>query len=181
VNPLPSQAGWQIVPLAMLLPPWSWAQNFAVAEAGILSPHHKTNTYFTGVLIKIEQFAGLCNWTLVPRNSSDSNRDNTKCYRTGAVAERPRFGPIDKCAERGIVRRDCRRVVHSGHMPAYKLMRQGALVQVFVDGRSSGKTLSANQRNELRDFLASVGLAQADIDFKVHELYLTNATSFTGS
>ena len=70
-------------------------------------------------------------------------------------------------------------MVHSGQMHTYKLMRQGALVQVFVDGQSSGKTLSANQRNELRDFLASFGLAQADIDFKVHELYLTNSTSFT--
>jgi hypothetical protein len=96
VNPLPSQAGWQIVPLAValttrLLPPWSWAQNFAVAEAGILSPHHKTNTYFTGILIKIEQLAGLCNWTLVPRNSSDSNWDSTKCYRIDANAS---SGPV---------------------------------------------------------------------------------------
>lgn len=66
-------------------------------------------------------------------------------------------------------------------MHTYKLMRQGALVQVFVDGQSTGKTLSANQRNELRDFLASFGLPQADIDFKVHELYLTNSTSFTSS
>ncbi len=78
-------------------------------------------------------------------------------------------------------RLDRRQVVHSGHMHTYKLMRQGALVQVFVDGQSSGKTLSANQRNELRDFMAFCGLSQADIDFKVHELYLTNATSFTAS
>ena len=78
-----------------------------------------------------------------------------------------------------MVRLDGRRVVHSGHMHTYKLMRQGALVQIFVDGQSSGKTLSANQRNELRDFLALYGLSQADIDFKVHELYLTNSTSFS--
>jgi hypothetical protein len=76
---------------------------------------------------------------------------------------------------------DWRRVVHSGHMHTYKLMRQGALVQVFVDGQLSGKMLSANQRNELRDFLAFYGLSQADIDFKVHELYLTNSTSFSAS
>jgi len=70
-------------------------------------------------------------------------------------------------------------VLHSGHMHTYKLMRQGALVQVFVDGEFSKKTLSANQRNELRDFLTSHGLVLADIDFKVHELYTTNSTSFT--
>ena len=72
-------------------------------------------------------------------------------------------------------------MVHSGHMHTYKLMRQGASVQVFVDGHCSGKTLSANQRNELREFLAFYGLSQADIDFKVHELYLTNSTSFNAS
>ena len=66
-------------------------------------------------------------------------------------------------------------------MHTYKLMRQGASVQVFVDGQHNGETLSANQRNELRDFMASFGLPQADIDFKVHELYLTNSTSFSGN
>ncbi len=70
-------------------------------------------------------------------------------------------------------------MLHSGAMPTYKLMRQGALVQVFVDGKASGSPLSANLRNELRDFLGSFGLAQADVDAKVHELYLTNSTSFT--
>lgn len=64
-------------------------------------------------------------------------------------------------------------------MHTYKLLRQGAQVKVFVDGQASNKTLSANQRNELRDYLESFGLMQTDIDFKVHELYLTNTTSFT--
>jgi hypothetical protein len=72
-------------------------------------------------------------------------------------------------------------VVHSSCMHTYKLLRQGALVQVFVDDQPSARTLSANQRNELRDYLESFGLRQADIDFKVHELYLTNSTSFTVS
>ena len=72
-------------------------------------------------------------------------------------------------------------MVNSGHMHTYKLLRRGALVQVFVDDQASGKTLSANQRNELRDFLESFDLPQADIDFKVHELYLTNSTTFTVS
>ena len=72
-------------------------------------------------------------------------------------------------------------MLHSGYMLTYRLLRQGALVQVFVDGQPSSKTLSANLRNELRDFLESFGLPQADIDFKVHELYITNSTSFTCS
>ena len=66
-------------------------------------------------------------------------------------------------------------------MHTYKLLRQGALVQIYVDGKPDSKTLSANLRNELRDFLVSHGLPQADIDFKVHELYTTNTTSFTCS
>ena len=69
-------------------------------------------------------------------------------------------------------------MLHSRYMHTYKLMRQGALVQVYVDGKASDMTLSANQRNELRDFLASHGLVLSEIDFKVHELYTTNSTSF---
>jgi len=64
-------------------------------------------------------------------------------------------------------------------MHTYTLLRQGGLVRVFVDGNPSDSTISANLRNELRDFLGAHGLLPADVDFKVHELYLTNATSFT--
>jgi hypothetical protein len=94
---------------------------------------------------------------------------------------RIRGGGLLWAQKSGLWRQDWLAVVHSGHMHTYKLMRQAGLVQVFVDGQSNGKTLSANQRNELRDFMASFGLTQADIDFKVHELYLTNATSFTAN
>ena len=64
-------------------------------------------------------------------------------------------------------------------MHTYKLLREGGSVRIFVDGDPIDRTLSANQRNELRDFLGLHGLLQSDIDFKVHELYMTNATSFT--
>lgn len=63
-------------------------------------------------------------------------------------------------------------------MHEYRLIRKAALVEVFVDGQAI-KTVSANFRNELRDVLIPCGLPQADIDSKVHELYITNKTSFT--
>ena len=64
-------------------------------------------------------------------------------------------------------------------MYTYKLFREGGSIRVFVDGKPINRTLSANLRNELRDFMGLHGLLPSDIDFKVHELYLTNATSFT--
>jgi hypothetical protein len=69
-------------------------------------------------------------------------------------------------------------VLHSGDMHTYKLLREGGSVRIFVDGAPIDRTLSANQRNELRDFLGLHGLLPSDIDFKVHELYMTNSTSF---
>jgi hypothetical protein len=152
----------------------------AVTVAGTRSPHHKLTLYFGGLLIKIEQLAGLRNCTLGQCSSLDSNCRDAKCYRIGAMRGAARFWD-DRGPEFGIAAAGLASSGTLGPMHTYKLMRQGGLVQVFVDGQSSGKTLSANQRNELRDFMASFGLAQADIDFKVHELYLTNATSFTAS
>ncbi len=64
-------------------------------------------------------------------------------------------------------------------MHNYRLLRKGALVEIFMDGETSGKTVNANLRNELRNFFASCNVPQADIDFRVHELYTTDATSFT--
>ena len=64
-------------------------------------------------------------------------------------------------------------------MHTYRLFREGGSVRIFVDGNPIERTLSANQRNELRDFMGLHGLLPSDIDFKVHELYLTNATCFT--
>ena len=72
----------------MSLPPGSLVQYCYQAVAGTLSPHHKTTRYFGGLLIKIEHFGDLCNWTLVQRNSLDSNCRDANCYRIGAVAER---------------------------------------------------------------------------------------------
>lgn len=63
-------------------------------------------------------------------------------------------------------------------MREYRLIRKAALVEIFVDGHAI-KTVSANFRNELRDVFIPCGLPQADIDSKVHELYITNKTSFT--
>jgi hypothetical protein len=62
-------------------------------------------------------------------------------------------------------------------MHTYRLVRTGAVVEVFVDGHCT-VTVDANRRNELRNYLASVGLTPAEINQKVHELYLTNATTF---
>jgi len=64
-------------------------------------------------------------------------------------------------------------------MHNYKLLRRGALVEIFIDGIVSRTTVDANLRNELRNFFGSCGLPQADIDFKVHELYTTDTTSFS--
>ncbi len=64
-------------------------------------------------------------------------------------------------------------------MHSYRLVRRGALVEIFVDGHASGKTVNANLRDELRNFFASCKLTPAEIDSKVHELYMTNTVSFT--
>jgi len=65
-------------------------------------------------------------------------------------------------------------------MHNYRLMRKGALVEIFIDDQiSPSRTVNANLRNELRAFFASCKVPQADIDHKVHELYTTNTTSFT--
>jgi hypothetical protein len=64
-------------------------------------------------------------------------------------------------------------------MHNYTLLRKGAVVEIFVDGQAASKTVNANLHNELRNFFASCSLPQADIDFKVHELYTTDTTSFT--
>jgi hypothetical protein len=65
-------------------------------------------------------------------------------------------------------------------MHNYTLLRKGATVEIFVDGKASGQTVNANLRNELRNFFVSCSLPQADIDFKVHQLYTTDTTSFSG-
>ena len=89
MNPLPPQAGWQIAPLPVASTPCCCrpgvTQNFAVAVAGTLSPHPRLNLYFGGLLIKLEHLGDFRNWTLVLRNSSDSNCRDAKCYRIGAV------------------------------------------------------------------------------------------------
>ena len=65
-------------------------------------------------------------------------------------------------------------------MHNYRLVRTGSDVRVFVDG-SSTVTVDANQRNEMRNYMASAGLTPDEINHKVHELYMTNATEFVGS
>ncbi len=65
-------------------------------------------------------------------------------------------------------------------MPNYRLIRTGADVRVFVDG-SPQLTVDANKRNEMRDYMKSVGLTPDQIDQKVHELYITNKTEFVVS
>lgn len=62
-------------------------------------------------------------------------------------------------------------------MHTYRLVRTGALVEAFVDGQRS-VTVDANSRNELRYYMASVGLTPDEINQKVHELYITNVTTF---
>ena len=64
-------------------------------------------------------------------------------------------------------------------MHKYRLVRTRSAVQIFVDGYA-GKTVDANQRNEMRNYMASVGLTPDEINHKVHELYITNATEFLG-
>jgi hypothetical protein len=65
-------------------------------------------------------------------------------------------------------------------MHKYRLVRTGSDVRVFVDGNPK-TTVDANKRNEMRDCMASAGLAPDEINQKVHELYLTNTTEFLGS
>ena len=62
-------------------------------------------------------------------------------------------------------------------MHKYRLVRTGSNVRVFVDGDPK-LTVDANKRNEMRNYMASVGLNPDEINQKVHELYLTNATEF---
>jgi hypothetical protein len=64
-------------------------------------------------------------------------------------------------------------------MHTYRLVRTGASVQVFVDG-SPSVTVDANRRDEMRNYMASVGLTPDEINQKVHELYITNTTTFPG-
>lgn len=61
-------------------------------------------------------------------------------------------------------------------MQTCRLLRTGALVEAFIDGHLT-KTVDA-KRNELRNYLASVGLTEDEINQKVHELYLTNSITF---
>jgi hypothetical protein len=65
-------------------------------------------------------------------------------------------------------------------MHNYRLVRTGAAVRVFVDGAPK-VTVDANQRNEMRNYMASAGLTPDEINEKVHELYLTNTTEFFAS
>ena len=64
-------------------------------------------------------------------------------------------------------------------MHKYRLVRTGSAVRVFVDG-NPGITVDANKRNEMRDYMASAGLTDDEINQKVHELYMTNTTEFVG-
>jgi hypothetical protein len=65
-------------------------------------------------------------------------------------------------------------------MHSYRLVRTGSAVQVFVDGDPK-VIVDANRRDEMRSYMASVGLSPDEINQKVHELYLTNTTKFVGS
>jgi len=65
-------------------------------------------------------------------------------------------------------------------MHNYRLVRTGSAVRVFVDGIPK-LTVDANQRNEMRDCMASAGLTPDEINQKVHELYITNTTEFLGN
>ncbi len=62
-------------------------------------------------------------------------------------------------------------------MHKYRLVRTGSDVKIFVDG-SPRLTVDANKRNEMRDYMKSVGLTPDEINQKVHELYITNTTEF---
>ena len=63
-------------------------------------------------------------------------------------------------------------------MHKYRLVRTRSSVQVYVDGQAK-LTVDANARNEMRNYMASTGLSPEEINQKVHELYMTNATEFT--
>ena len=65
-------------------------------------------------------------------------------------------------------------------MHNYRLVRTGSDVRVFVDG-SPKATIDANQRNEMRNYMASAGLTPDEVNQKVHELYITNTTEFRGT
>ena len=65
-------------------------------------------------------------------------------------------------------------------MHKYRLVRTGAAVRVFVDG-TAGITVDANKRNEMRDYMASAGLTPDEVNQKVHELYITNTTTFAST
>jgi hypothetical protein len=65
-------------------------------------------------------------------------------------------------------------------MHKYRLVRTGFHVRVFVDGNPK-TTVDANRGNEMRNCLASAGLTPDEINQKVHELYMTNATEFLGT
>ena len=55
-------------------------------------------------------------------------------------------------------------------MHTYRLVRTGALVEAFVDGHRT-VTVNANGRNELRHYMATVGLSPVEIDQKVRTLH----------
>jgi hypothetical protein len=59
----------------------------------------------------------------------------------------------------------------------YRLVRTGSEVRVFVDGVPK-VTVDANRRDEMRNYMKSVGLTLEEIDHKVHELYIKNTTEF---
>lgn len=54
------------------------------------------------------------------------------------------------------------------------------MVEAFVDGHRT-VTVDANRRDELRNYMASVGLSPVEINQKVHELYITNTTTFAAT
>ncbi len=63
-------------------------------------------------------------------------------------------------------------------MRTYRFVRTGASVQVLVNGKLT-ITVDANLRGEMRNYMASVGLTPDEINQKVHELYVTNTTTFS--
>jgi hypothetical protein len=62
---------------------------------------------------------------------------------------------------------------------SYRLVRTGSAVRVFIDGKAN-TTVDANLRNEMRNYMAAAGLSPDEINHKVHELYTTNQTEFSG-
>ena len=63
-------------------------------------------------------------------------------------------------------------------MHTYRLVRSGSSVRVLVDEIPT-VTVDANLRGEMRKYMASVGLTPDEINQKVHELYVTNTTTFS--